>query len=210
MKKTEVFDFTRFQEEIFPQWAARFKAGRGIGEYSFRKGGPTTCYGTTDILISKCIMGDLQLSEKEKDSWAESIHALQNPRTGWYRRKYTITHYREHTAAYATAALKLIDRGYRIDPAEMLKIAMKCREVPMYTQRDFLQQIAGMYNILKNGDFKLMKQSPEVPLDESLALHMMNSNLPTFRYIEKVREERLRKEMEAETVQTGKYDDVPF
>ncbi len=114
MKK--VFDFTPFQDEIFPQWSARFRSGEAVGEYSYTKRGPTSLYGTTDILFCRYIMGESDFSEREKDQWAATINRFQRSGSGWYRRRYFFTHYKEHSAAYAVAALHLLGRKprYRI------------------------------------------------------------------------------------------------
>ncbi|MBN1534332.1 MAG: hypothetical protein JXA20_16790 [Spirochaetes bacterium] len=105
----QTYDFTLFQERIFPRWIKQFASGPGPGEYSFKIGGPTCSYGTTDMLISRYIMDELDLSEEEKDRWAGVINSFQDPVTGNYRKTYTM-HHREHTTAYAMAALHLIDR----------------------------------------------------------------------------------------------------
>ena len=110
MNEKGPFDFSRFQEEFFPEWVELFRSGSGIGDYSYKKGGPTSLYGTTDMLISRCTLGELDLSEGERDEWATCINQFQKPDTGWYRKTYTYTHYREHTTAYAVAALHLINR----------------------------------------------------------------------------------------------------
>ncbi|HSV98289.1 MAG TPA: hypothetical protein VLM75_15300 [Spirochaetota bacterium] len=105
---SRVFDFTRFQLDIFPDWERQFRSGGVAGEYSYKIGGPTDSYGSTDMLISRYIIGDLDLTEKQKDEWASVINRFQRP-DGWYARTYTF-HHREHTTAYAVAALRLIDR----------------------------------------------------------------------------------------------------
>lgn len=104
-----VFDFTRFQLEIYPAWERQFVSGSLTGEYSYKKGGPTDSYGTTDMLISRYIMDDLELTENRKDEWASVINRFQK-NDGWYARTYTF-HHREHTTAYAVAALRLIGRS---------------------------------------------------------------------------------------------------
>lgn len=108
--RVDSFDFTPLQDEIFPRWARQFKSGDGPGEYSYARGGPTSLYGTTDILIGKYITGELDgLGEDEKDAWAATINQFQDPGTGKYVKTYTM-HFWEHTTAYAVAALRLIDR----------------------------------------------------------------------------------------------------
>ncbi|MCU0845102.1 MAG: hypothetical protein MUC76_09275 [Spirochaetes bacterium] len=103
-----VFDFCRFQLDIFPDWERQFRSGGLCGEYSYNIGAPADSYGTTDMLISRYIMGDLDLTEKKKDEWASVINRFQRS-DGWYSRTHTF-HHREHTTAYAVAALRLIDR----------------------------------------------------------------------------------------------------
>ncbi len=104
------FDFTTFQESIFPEWLKQFKVGPGIADYSFTPGGQIDSYGTTDMLISMYIMNELGgLSERQKDEWAATINRFQDPATGKYKKTYTL-HFWEHTTAYCTCALKLIDR----------------------------------------------------------------------------------------------------
>jgi len=104
-----MYDFTRFECELFPKWIKQFRSGSGVGEFSWKKGGPTCLYGTTDMLISRFILNDLLLSEGQRDEWAKIINQFQDPITGWYKKTYTM-HYREHTSAYAVAALELIKR----------------------------------------------------------------------------------------------------
>jgi hypothetical protein len=106
----KAFDFTRFEEEIYPEWEARFRIGGGTGEFSYVKGGKPCPYGTLDIIFCRTIMNGLILTEKEKDEWASYINSFQQETTGWYKKTYTFNHFREHTTAYAVAGLKLIDR----------------------------------------------------------------------------------------------------
>lgn len=105
-----MYDFRTFERKLLPTWMKQFKSGDRIGEFSFKKGGPTSLYGTTDMLISTFILDDLQLSENQKDEWSRVINQFQHPKTGWYTKKYALHHYKEHTSAYAIAALYLIGR----------------------------------------------------------------------------------------------------
>jgi len=103
------YDFTNFETKFFPEWLQQFKIGPNIWEYSYIPNGDPSIYGTTDMLISKYILNDLDLSDQEKDGWADYINTFQDPKTGYYHKRYTL-HFKEHTVAYAVAALKLIDR----------------------------------------------------------------------------------------------------
>ncbi len=104
-----MYDFRKFERELFDKWMQQFKSGDGLGDFSWKKGGPTSLYGSTDILISIFILDDLLLSDSQRDQWANTINQFQNIKTGWYEKSFTF-HYREHTTAYAVAALHLIDR----------------------------------------------------------------------------------------------------
>ncbi len=106
----KVFDFTHLQETLYPEWVEQFRSGPGIGDFSYAIDGPTSLYGTTDVLFCRAIMNDLQLTDQEKDDWAGCINQFQKRDTGWYKKRYTYTHSKQHTTAYAVAALHLIDR----------------------------------------------------------------------------------------------------
>ena len=51
------YDFTFFEETLWPQWVARFKSGPGVGDYSWLQasqrtnGEGTSIYGTTDLPV---------------------------------------------------------------------------------------------------------------------------------------------------------------
>ncbi|MBN2157626.1 MAG: hypothetical protein JW776_16385 [Candidatus Lokiarchaeota archaeon] len=105
-----MYDFREFERELLNRWMQQFKSGEGIGDFSWKKNGSTSLYGTTDMLISKFIVGHLNLTEIEKDEWAGIINSFQDPITGWYKKTYTM-HYKEHTSAYAVAGLHLINRS---------------------------------------------------------------------------------------------------
>ena len=110
MAEKKEFEFY-FLEEMLPEWIAQFKSNDadGPGAYSYLPKGPLCTYGSTDVLISRFITNQLTLTEKDKDEWAEKINRFQDPKSGWYKKRYTL-HFKEHTTAYAIAALKLIDR----------------------------------------------------------------------------------------------------
>jgi hypothetical protein len=106
----KAFDFTQFEEELYPEWESMFRIGGGTGEFSYVKGGKPCPYGTLDVIFCRAIMNRLTLTEKEKNDWASYINSFQQKDTGWYKKTYTLTHFREHTTAYAVAGLHLIDR----------------------------------------------------------------------------------------------------
>lgn len=115
------YDFRPF-EAHYTDWEARFRSGDGPGAFGYAIGAPTSLYGTTDMLISRSTIGRSPSDDAERDAWAAVINGFQDPRTGWYRKRYTL-HFRSHTAAYAVAALTLLGR-FPVRPVqEALRIA---------------------------------------------------------------------------------------
>lgn len=57
-------------ERLFPAWCAQFRSGPGTGDFSYFPGHPTSVYGSADTLMSLSVLGLLNLTEAEKDSWA--------------------------------------------------------------------------------------------------------------------------------------------
>jgi hypothetical protein len=129
-----MFDFTRFQSKLWPEWKAQFQINPNPGQYRFRpQEGGLSFYGTTDILIAEYILNNpsfTRLSETDKDQWAQTINRFQNSRTGWFQKTETL-HYREHGTGYAVAALKLIDRH----PIYQLKWKNKILNSPKTMER---------------------------------------------------------------------------
>lgn len=103
------FDFGELHASLLAEWMAQFKAGPGVGDYSYTPGGPTSLYGTTDMVYARYLTGHWDLTEADKDAWAATINQFQDPETGWYHKSHTL-HYREHTTAYAVGALHLLAR----------------------------------------------------------------------------------------------------
>ncbi len=105
------YDFRPF-EAMYPEWEKQFfwSDGGGAGEYCYLPGRPSSLYGATDMLFCRAITGILKESTTEEDRlhWAGVINRFQDPGTGWYKKRYTRTHPREHGTAYALAALKLL------------------------------------------------------------------------------------------------------
>lgn len=129
------YDFSEF-EGLYDEWEARFKSGAGEGEFSYRLGGPTSLYGSADMLISRATIGRLDSSATRREAWAETINRFQKAGSGLYRKRYTL-HFPSHTAAYAVAALKLLghEPRYPVRKAEELarnpeRVARWLRRIP--------------------------------------------------------------------------------
>ncbi len=105
------YDFRPF-EELYPLWEERFRIGAGSGDFSFKPQGRPGPYGSTDMVFARATLGILNLPAEDADAWADRINSFQDERTGWYRKTYT-PHFREHTTAYAVAALSLLGKPPR-------------------------------------------------------------------------------------------------
>ena len=124
---TEIYDFRPF-EDHYSSWESTFSSGQGTGEFSFYPGKQPDIYGATDMVFNRFILGQLEHNSQNpvNQAWAEHIHNFQNPRTGWYKNRYNLTHFREHTAAYACASLVLL--GFL--PKYPIRKAMKISQSP--------------------------------------------------------------------------------
>ena len=123
---TGIFDFRGF-EAMYDEWEEGYRSGAGPGEFSYRRGGPTSLYGTTDMVFSRYILGRMP-NEGDRDAWSAVINGFQDSRTGWYRKRYTL-HFRSHTAAYAVAALTLLGRVPAYPVRETYRVSRDRRAV---------------------------------------------------------------------------------
>jgi hypothetical protein len=85
------YDFTHFEEVLWPQWVSTFKSGAGAGDYSWLPnqsrvaGEGTSIYGTTDLVYASFAVGRLNdLTPSELAEWGATINSFQNKTTGWY------------------------------------------------------------------------------------------------------------------------------
>jgi len=80
------FDFTHFEDVLFPQWQALFVSGdAGSGEYSYKAHHATSVYGVTDMIYALHAAGQLgSLPKATRLRWADTINRFQNHSTGFY------------------------------------------------------------------------------------------------------------------------------
>jgi hypothetical protein len=80
------FDFTHFEDTLFPAWRRLFLSGDGAaGEYSLKQGKPTSVYGATDMVYALHATGQLRnLSRAERAAWGATINGFQNKSTGFF------------------------------------------------------------------------------------------------------------------------------
>jgi hypothetical protein len=67
-------------------------------------------------------MDRLEPTDAEREAWAGVINSFQKPSSGWYRKLYTWNHFKQHTSAYAVAALALIGRRPRCELKEVRQL----------------------------------------------------------------------------------------
>ena len=109
------FDFTRFEAELLPRWIESYRAGPAPGAFSFLPANASsapTLYGSADVAHVVATTGRAaNLSVAEKRAWAATINSFQDPRTGLFTIQpwETAGFQPWHAAAYATAALVLLD-----------------------------------------------------------------------------------------------------
>jgi len=125
-QNNKAYDFTYFEQVTLPAWVKSFQLtdNGNTGLYSFEpellgKERKVNLYGTTDILYALKITGRLNLTEEEASSWANTILSFQNKTTGlfkpeWYEDICGLQPY--HATAYATAALKLLNKPLKSSP----------------------------------------------------------------------------------------------
>jgi hypothetical protein len=108
-------------EDSWDAWAAQFRSGPGVGDFSFWPNHPTSAYGSCDMLISLVVLGrEAELGEAQRDAWASTINQFQDVRTGMFVAQSFEPHAckasflgscdQEHTTAFCIAALSLIGR----------------------------------------------------------------------------------------------------
>jgi hypothetical protein len=109
-------------EDSWDSWAAQFRSGPGVGDFSFWPNHSTSAYGTCDMLMSLVVLGrEGELDEVQRDAWARTINQFQSPRTGMFVAQGFEPHSchnasvlgkcdQEHTTAFCIAALSLIGR----------------------------------------------------------------------------------------------------
>ena len=100
-----IFDFRAF-EAMYDEWEEGFRSGPGPGEFSYRRGGPTSLYGTADMVFNRYILG--RLPEESSRRWEATtrewplMHALLY---GVSRDKLMARHKSNHiTVSYAPDA----------------------------------------------------------------------------------------------------------
>ena len=109
------FKLDSFLSNLF-EWIDSFVVKGSSGLFSVkRQDNLPTLYGLTDMVFNLCIPNEIEryLSshpDLNKELWIESIQNFQDPNTGWFREKGRNFgfHFKEHSTAFAIAALNLL------------------------------------------------------------------------------------------------------
>ena len=102
-------------------WVKQFEIDEKPGSFFYKaindksKTQPLSLYGTTDMVFTLFITNELENYYKDfnekKEVWIKKIQSFQHPKTGWFKQglwNYYSYHFKEHSTAYATSALKLL------------------------------------------------------------------------------------------------------
>jgi hypothetical protein len=109
------YNLNKFLSNLF-EWVNTFRVNNQTGYFSVKPNQDSpTLYGLTDMVYNLLIPNQLEdylskHTEISKDIWIEKIRAYQNSKTGWFKEprfNYGF-HFKEHSSAFATSALKLL------------------------------------------------------------------------------------------------------
>ena len=86
------YNFTAFEDELFPKWKALFSVGpaNNEGKYSLHpvvnpEHNFTSLYGATDMVYAMHATGQLaEIPRQQREQWARTINSFQNQSSGWY------------------------------------------------------------------------------------------------------------------------------
>jgi hypothetical protein len=110
------YNLDSFLSSLF-EWIEGFVVPGNSGLFSVKRNSKkVTLYGLTDMVFNLTIPKKLQAylythSELDLDHWINAIQSFQDPKTGWFReRGFNFGfHFKEHSTAFAIAALKLLN-----------------------------------------------------------------------------------------------------
>lgn len=118
------------------EWVSQFARDGEPGNFFYRPIKPKkqkslSLYGSTDMVFTLHITNELvkfydAFTEEKRESWIKGIQGFQNPKTGWFKQglwNYYSHHFKEHSTAFATSALKILGGkpNYPLKLAEKLK-----------------------------------------------------------------------------------------
>ncbi|MFX0074397.1 MAG: hypothetical protein ACFE96_03070 [Candidatus Hermodarchaeota archaeon] len=109
------YNLNNFLTNLF-KWVNSFRVNNQSGFFSVKQNQKSpTLYGLTDMVYNLLIPNQLddylaKYTELSKDEWIEKIKSFQNSKTGWFKEpRFNFGfHFKEHSSAFATSALKLL------------------------------------------------------------------------------------------------------
>ncbi|TFF85898.1 MAG: hypothetical protein EU551_03070 [Promethearchaeota archaeon] len=117
----KTYDLTAFQSNLM-DWVNQFAISDDIGNFAYKpikkkdksKNKTARLYGSTDMVFTLYITNELdayiESANGDIEDWIRIIQNYQNPK-GWFKQglwNYDNFHFREHSTAFATSALKLL------------------------------------------------------------------------------------------------------
>lgn len=123
-----MYDFEPLLEFLF-EWIKKFRLDENSAQFRVKmdKNEPSL-YGICDMVYNLVITKKLktymnQFPKVKTEDWITEIQSYQDPKTGWFREgKFNYNfHFKEHSTAFAVAALDLL----RAKPRHAFKIAEK-------------------------------------------------------------------------------------
>lgn len=124
------YNLNKFLANLF-DWVNSFRVNNQTGYFSVKHDQDSaTLYGLTDMVYILLISNQLddylsKYRDIEKKTWINKIQSYQNPKTGWFKEAFFNYgfHFKEHSTAFATSALKLLGA----EPIFDFKIAKKLK-----------------------------------------------------------------------------------
>jgi hypothetical protein len=122
------YNLDKFNENLF-DWIDSFKSNNVPGQFLVKRDKKKpSLYGLCDIIYNLTIPNRLNnYLERHKNEdiqvWVKEIQSYQNPKTGWIKElgfNFGF-HFKEHSTAFATSVLKLLNSKPKFD----LKISTK-------------------------------------------------------------------------------------
>jgi hypothetical protein len=87
----------------------RLRCGPRATDRARRVGGELDLYGLCDAVVVMATAGRLPPHPQDRAGWAHAIQSFQDPASGWFVERPEPSHVEWHAAAYAVAALQLLD-----------------------------------------------------------------------------------------------------
>jgi hypothetical protein len=115
-QRNSKYELKNFYKYLF-EWIDQFKLNNSLLDYSVKvNSNKSSLYGLTDVVYILKITNSFEeyirkFEENPISKWVTKIQSYQNPKTGWFKEGLFNFgfHFKEHSSAFATTALKLLN-----------------------------------------------------------------------------------------------------